>query len=317
LGVVYALEIARAAIASGDRSPVGVDVVNFEDEEGTLFPFLGSRTFCGELPDAELDAQKSRNATLASGLAALRDEAAPSRCDPARHLCYLEAHIEQGPRLEAAGRRIGVVTAVIGIRRLRIRARGEANHAGTTPMNMRKDAGSALFRLAARAAAEFPRLGGPDTVWNIGQFALRPGAVNVVPGEAEMVLEFRETDPARFDALERAVLGWIAELNNERVALTAEPIANVPPTAMSRDLAETIAAAAAERGQEPMWLPSGAGHDAMILAHTIPAAMLFVPSIGGRSHDITENTSDADIVLGCEVLAAAVDRIRERAAKGT
>ncbi len=313
LGVIFGLEIARAAIESDERSPVGVDVVSFEDEEGTHLPFLGSRTFCGELPDAELAALGDRNTALASGLAALRDQPEPSRCDPARHVCYVEAHIEQGPRLEAAGRRIGVVSALVGIRRLRIRARGQADHAGTTPMAMRRDAGMALFRLAGRIDEMFPRLGGPETVWNIGQIVLRPGAANVVPGDAEMTLEFRDTDAAVLDALERAVLDWIAGRNEERAGVTAETIARIPPCAMNRDLAETIAAAAAERGQEPLWLPSGAGHDAMVMARKVPAAMLFVPSIGGRSHDVTENTADADIVLGCEVLAAAVARMRARA----
>jgi N-carbamoyl-L-amino-acid hydrolase len=315
LGVIYALEIARAAIESGERSPLGVDVVSFEDEEGTHLSLMGSRTFCGELPDANLERLAGRDAALAAALAALREEALPSRIDPARHVCYLEAHIEQGPRLEAAGRRIGIVTAIVGIRRIRIRAKGQADHAGTTPMAMRKDAGMALFRLAARVAETFPRLAGPETVWNIGQMAMQPGAANVVPGEAWMLLEFRDTDPAILDRLERAVLGWIAEPNQEHAELSAETIARVPPSATDRELAETIAAAARERGQEPLWLPSGAGHDAMILEHHLPVAMLFVPSIGGRSHDITENTADADIVLGCEVLAAAADRIRERAAK--
>src|SRR6185295_7673272 len=122
-------------------------------------------------------------------LAPISAERAPFRRDPARYVGYLEAHIEQGPRLEAANKRIGVVTGLVGIRRYRIFARGQADHAGTTPMAMRRDAGATLFRLAGRVGSEFPRLGGPDTVWNIGTLALRPGAANVVPGEAEMILE--------------------------------------------------------------------------------------------------------------------------------
>ena len=229
-------------------------------------------------------------------------------------LCYLEAHIEQGPRLESMGRRIGVVTGLVGIRRYRIRSQGQADHAGTTPMAMRKDAGMALFRLGTRIADEFPRLGGPNTVWNIGNIALRPGAANVVPSEGEMMLEIRDTDTPTLDRLEQTVLGWIAEVTSGPVAMHAEPTARIEPTQMSEHLAAAIAAAARECGEEPIFMPSGAGHDAMVLGRVMPAAMLFVPSIGGRSHDIAEDTAEADIAFGCEVLAAAVAKLRQQLA---
>jgi N-carbamoyl-L-amino-acid hydrolase len=249
---------------------------------------------------------------LAEALAALRNEGPLIRRDPARVLCYLEAHIEQGPRLESVGRRIGVVTGLVGIRRFRISSRGQADHAGTTPMSMRKDAGMALLRLGTRIADEFPRLGGPHTVWNIGNIALRPGAANVVPSEGEMTLEFRDTDAATLDRLEQNVLAWVAEAGNGRVTMHAEPIARIAPTDMAEDLAAAIAAAASECGEQPVFMPSGAGHDAMVLGRFMPAAMMFVPSIGGRSHDIAEDTSEADIAFGCEVLAAAVAKLRQQ-----
>jgi N-carbamoyl-L-amino-acid hydrolase len=208
------------------------------------------------------------------------------------------------------GRRIGVVTGLVGIRRFLIRSQGQADHAGTTPMAMRKDAGIALFRLGTRIADEFPRLGGPDTVWNIGNITLRPGAANVVPGEAEMTLEFRDIDPVTLDRLEQNVLATVTEANNGPVSLHAESTARIAPTSMTDHLAQAIAAAAREYGEEPVFMPSGAGHDAMVLGGFMPAGMVFVPSIGGRSHDIAEDTSEADIVLGCEVLAAAVAKLR-------
>jgi N-carbamoyl-L-amino-acid hydrolase len=313
LGVIYGLEIARASIAAGSASRVGVDVVSFQDEEGWFLSFLGSRSFCDDITETEIGAAKSKDGTpLADALADLRNEGALIRREPDRVLCYLEAHIEQGPRLESMGRHIGVVTGLVGIRRLRIRSRGQADHAGTTPMAMRKDAGLALFRLATRIADEFPRLGGASTVWNIGSIALRPGAANVVPSEGEMTLEFRDTDTATLDRLEQNVLAWVAEANRGPVTLHAEPTARIAPTHMAEDLAAAIAAAASECGEEPVFMPSGAGHDAMVLGRFVPAAMMFVPSIGGRSHDIAEDTSEADIAFGGEVLAAAVEKLRHR-----
>ena len=312
LGVICGLEIARAAMENGDASPVGVDVISFQDEEGTFLGFLGSRTFCNDLPPAEIDAAKCGEASLRAALAAVPRPTNPQRLDPARHLCYLEAHIEQGPRLETAHRRIGVVTAVVGIRRFRIRTRGQADHAGTTPMANRKDAGAALLRLASQVAQELPRLGGADTLWNIGRIDFRPGAPNVVPSEGEMVLEFRHTDPAMLDEMERHFRDWVEQSSRGLSPPEVETMARVPPTPLAKDLAAVLAASAKTRGEEPVYMPSGAGHDAMVVGRFIPAAMLFVPSIRGRSHDITEDTAEADIVFGCEVLADAVDKVRAR-----
>jgi N-carbamoyl-L-amino-acid hydrolase len=313
LGVIYGLEIARASIEAEDAAAVGVDVVSFQDEEGCFLSFLGSRSFCDTITDTEIRAARSKDGMpLTQALAVLHNEDALIRRDPKRVLCYLEAHIEQGPRLESVGRRIGVVTGLVGIRRLQIRSRGQADHAGTTPMAMRKDAGMALFRLGTRIAEEFPRLGGPHTVWNIGNIALRPGAANVVPSEGEMTLEFRDTDTSVLDRLEQNVLAWIAQARGGPVTIHAEPTARIAPTHMAEGLAAAIAAAANERGEEPVFMPSGAGHDAMVLGRFVPAAMMFVPSIGGRSHDIAEDTTEADITFGCEVLAAAVAKLRHR-----
>ena len=311
MGVVYGLEIARAALEADTSPAVGIDVISFQDEEGTYLSCFGSRTFCDDMVPAEIAAASAKDgASLARALEALAGEAPCHRIDRKRHLCYLEAHIEQGPRLEAAGRRIAVVTGLVGIRRVRIRAFGQADHAGTTPMAMRRDAGAALIDLAAWVAREFPRRAGPETVWNIGSIAFQPGAANVVPSQAELVLELRDTSAEVLDLLEGLVLSRVRATTGQPVSMEAEAISRIPPTAMSRHLGAIIADAAASLGEEVMRIPSGAGHDAMFVARVIPSAMLFVPSIGGRSHDITENTSDADIVLGCRVLAEAVSRVR-------
>ena len=312
LGVGYALEIARSAIEANEPHAVGVDVISFEDEEGTYMPFLGSRSFFADLAETEIAAAKSKDgAPLAAALATIASEPSPHRFDAARSACYLEAHIEQGPRMEAGGKRIGVVTGLVGIRRFRLRSHGAANHAGTTPMAMRKDAGATLIALAAAIDADMRRLAKPDTVWNVGNMIFRPGAANVVPSEGEMLLEFRDTDGDLMERLEAQVRTRIAETNRGPVSVEIERTACLAPTPLTETLGAAIAKAAIGRGEQPVSLPSGAGHDAMIVARYMPAAMMFIPSIGGISHDITENTSDADIVFGCEVLADAVSQLRE------
>src|SRR3954466_14983668 len=177
LGVIYGLEIARSCIEK--RSSAAVDVISFQDEEGRYAPLLGAKSFCGVLDEA--------TPGLADALAKSPFSGAPARLEPSRHLAYLEAHIEQGPRLEAAGKRIGVVSGIVGIRRARVTALGQADHAGTTPMPMRKDAGAALLRLAKEILDAFAALGAADTVWNIGALTLEPGAANVVPARASMM----------------------------------------------------------------------------------------------------------------------------------
>jgi N-carbamoyl-L-amino-acid hydrolase len=339
LGVAYALEIARSALEAGEPSaPAGIDVISFEDEEGTYLPFLGSRSYFAGLDDAEIAAARSPDgAALAAALVPIAGEAPPHRFDPARQVAYLEAHIEQGLRMEAAGRRIGVVTAGIGIRRFRVTGRGAANHAGTTPMAMRRDAGAALIALAAAVLVAFRNLAGGATVWNIGNMIFRPGAVNVVPGEAQMLCEFRDIDAAVMDRLESRFLALVEEarrgaaggdlaaapgtapgtpfgdLPGGPVEIAVENMVRFPPTPLAADLGDAIAEAAVAHGEEPLRLASGAGHDAMVAARVMPAAMMFVPSIGGISHDIRENTLEADIVFGCEVLAEAVAQLRRRA----
>jgi N-carbamoyl-L-amino-acid hydrolase len=311
LGVIYALEIARSALDADQAPAVGLDVVSFQDEEGTYLSCFGSRTFCGDMVVTEIEAARSKDGTpLTRALAAVANEAPRHRIDRNRHLCYLEAHIEQGPRLEAAGRRIAVVTGLVGIRRLRVRAFGRADHAGTTPMAMRKDAGAALIDLAAWVTHEFPRHAGPDTVWNIGSIAFQPGAANVVPSQGELVIEFRDTKAEVLDLLESLVSSRVHETSGRAVTMEAETISRIPPTAMTKSLGTFISDAASSVGETAMHIPSGAGHDAMFVARVVPSAMMFVPSIGGRSHDISENTSDSDIVLGCKVFAEAVSRAR-------
>jgi N-carbamoyl-L-amino-acid hydrolase len=306
MGVIYGLEVARAL-------GHGIDVVAWADEEGHYGSFLGSRSFCGLVDDVELDAARNRDdgtplraALQRAGLAG-RPRAA---VDPGRYRGYLEAHIEQGEELETSGKRVGVVTAIVGSRQFRITFEGVQNHAGTTRMAVRRDAGVALVRLAGAIDRRFPQVAGPRTVWTTGRITLEPGAPSIVPGRAEMLFQFRDTDPAILDLLLQELEALVAEAGQGPCQATLTPLSRSVPEAMDAGFQDVLHRAAEHYAPGlVVRMPSGAGHDAQILAKTMPAAMLFVPSIGGISHHWAEDTSEADIVLGCAVFADAAAEI--------
>lgn len=309
LGVIYGLEVARCVAESG-KGKLGVDVVSFQDEEGSYLGLMGSRLFCGEDVSKEMaaaigkDGKSLRSAIDETGLGGRP----LLRLDPARHVAFLEAHIEQGPRLESSGTKIGVVSAIVGIKSLRVTFRGEANHAGTTPMTMRHDAGAAALVFGADIQARLRAAAGPDSVWNVGSARFAPGAANVVPEEAELMVQMRDTDAGILAKLEQIVREAAQQAADEyKVTVDIATVMQTAPSAMDPKLAGLIERAAQELGISHVTLPSGAGHDAMIMARHLPAAMLFVPSIGGRSHHVSEDTSEADIVMGAEVMLRAVE----------
>src|SRR5258705_8463293 len=196
LGVVYALEAAR--VINSDPSVKGaVEVAAWCDEEGHFGHFLGSRSYVGGVTDADIDAARDRSsgksmrdALSEAGLAGR----ARAACERGRHLGYLEAHIEQGQTLEGSGLKIGVVTSIVGIWQYRITFTGEQNHAGTTKMAVRRDAGLALARFCVDIDDRFPPLCGPRTVWTTGRITLDPGAPSIIPGAAEMLFHIRDDD---------------------------------------------------------------------------------------------------------------------------
>jgi N-carbamoyl-L-amino-acid hydrolase len=320
MGVIFGLEIARALAESADTADLAVDVASWIDEEGTFSSYIGSRSFIGEdLDHAIATAVDREGRTMLDALRAAGVAGEPrARLEPGRHVAYLEPHIEQGGRLEAEGKKIGVVTTIVGIREMRIVFHGQRNHAGTTPMRIRKDAGAALIAFAQRLDAAFRAIARPDTVWTIGRIELDPGAFSIVPGKAEMLLQFRDADPAILRRMEAALAELVAAADRDgpvRVACLPEDLP-AEPSAMDPRLQDHIAAAAeAEAPGQWIRMPSGAGHDAQVIAARLPCGMLFVPSIGGVSHDFTEDTSTEDIVRGCRVAAAAAIRILRSHAK--
>ena len=316
LGVVYALEAAR--VINRDPNTNGaVEVASWCDEEGHFGHFLGSRSYVGGVTEADIDAARDRNSgkTMRD---ALRDAGlagrARARCERGRHIGYLEAHIEQGETLESSGLKIGVVTSIVGIWQYRITFTGEQNHAGTTRMAVRKDAGLALARFCVDIDERFPAVCGPRTVWTTGRITLEPGAPSIIPGAAEMLFQIRDDDPAVIARLEDLLRGMAAEVDKQgRCTAAVERIRTGAPALMDVSFQQAIeqASAACACGRS-LRMPSGAGHDAQVLATVMPAGMLFVPSIGGVSHHWTENTADADIVTGAEVFVEACRKLLTR-----
>lgn len=310
-GVICGLEAARALAEDPATADAAVDVIAWSDEEGTFAGYIGSRAFTGE--DVAPVIAAARNAageSLAPMLAEAGLAGRPiAHLQKGRHAAYLEPHIEQGGRLEAAGKFLGIVTAIVGIREYRITFTGRRNHAGTTPMAVRCDAASALFAFTQELDRIFRAIADADTVWTIGRVDVAPGSLSVIPGEATLYLQFRDGDEARLLAMETALRRLAAETDGQRgvgVAI-AEHEPPVRPAAMDSALQQHLAAAAealAPGGWQ--FMPSGAGHDAQLLAAHIPSAMLFVPSIGGVSHDFAEDTSPDHLVLGCRAVAAAI-----------
>ena len=275
-GVVAAVEVLRTLHDAGHPAARAIEVVSFADEEGVASAGLtGSRALC-----ATEHARRLRG--------------------------YLEIHIEQGPRLESEGLDLGVVTGIVGIDRCRARVNGAANHAGTTPFAMRRDAGRAAAAVIARVP-EIVRAVDPEMVANVGQVEFRPGAPNVVPGEAEFLLELRAMGAETMSAAQARVREALVR-EAERSGCRAEllQLSQNQPARMDVSLVAALGEVCDRRGYRWRTLVSGAGHDAGAMAACVPSAMLFVPSRGGISHSPLERTPDAQLVLGAQALLECV-----------
>jgi N-carbamoyl-L-amino-acid hydrolase len=313
LGVVYALEAARV-INSDPNIQGAVEVAAWCDEEGHFGHFLGSRSYVGDVTDQDIDAARDRtdNRTMRAALqaAGLADRRRVTT-ERGRHVGYLEAHIEQGRTLEGSRLAIGVVTSIVGIWQYQITFTGEQNHAGTTRMKDRRDAGLALARLCVAIDDRFPARSGPRTVWTTGRITLDPGAPSIIPGRGEMLFQVRDDDPEvveRLEALLREIAAEIAVAS--RCGVDVKRLRTGRPAMMDGRFQRAVEEAASDFAEgRSVRMPSGAGHDAQVLATIMPAGMLFVPSIGGISHHWDENTDDADIIKGAEVFVETCRRL--------
>ena len=308
LGVMAALEVARASVEAGGPP---VSVVSFQDEEGRFGVTTGSAIWSGNLSLDEADRQTDRaGVTFAEARAGMAGRAGDF-VDPGRFSGFLEMHIEQGPWLYEAGEAVGVVTDIVGIRDMRITLDGEQNHAGTTPMHLRRDAFQGLSRFNTLLNDRLRNVVTPQTVWTIGHVRLHPDAHSIVPGRATFSMQWRDGDADRLRRMEAIIRDTAAEVAREAgLDLSFGDMLGLEPMPMDADLRDALAASA-EAVAPGRWrrMQSGALHDATNVARLMPAAMLFVPSIDGISHAFAEDTDEADLVAGLEVLAGAVGRL--------
>ena len=317
LGVVAALEAARAIGASGVRLDRPIEVMVFADEEGVRFKnggLTGSRALIGLLRADELEvARDDEGTTLAE--AWRRWDLDPrrlgdARIDPHSVHAFVELHIEQGAVLETAGVSIGVVTGIAASADLTLRLTGVADHAGATPMTLRHDSlvGASELILAVERIARDEV--GPPTVATIGTLRIEPGASNVIPGEVTLMVDVRHISVTERDRAiarieeEAAVVGRRRVLRVETVS-----ISRAEPAEMAPAVVEIIEASCRELGLPYLRLPSGAAHDTMNMARIAPVGMIFVPSIAGRSHCPEEDTRLDDIVAGVRVLVGTLVRL--------
>jgi allantoate deiminase len=309
LGVVAAVHAVALLKQEGFQPQRPIWIVAFMDEEGTRFnaALFGSRAFVGEDVSGLGERADAAGTTLRDAMRERGHElgriAEAKRIDEVG--AYLELHIEQGPVLEAERVEIGVVTSIVGLRGYRVRLRGQANHAGTTPMRLRRDA----FAGAARIALELREIARArdDITANVGKITVAPGGANVVPGYADFTIDVRAATPEGVAELERLVGETVARIaEEERLEAELEPTYLLEPLELDAQLVGAVERAAATEGATSRRMPSGAGHDAMVVGRRVPAAMVFVPSRGGISHSPEEYSSPAAVELGMRVLAATL-----------
>ncbi len=303
LGVLAGLEVVAALDGAGIETAMPIAVAAFTNEEGARFApdMMGSGVYQGAL---DLDTMLATRATDGGGVVGEElDRIGYRGTDaPITPAAYLELHIEQGPVLEQEGTRIGAVTGVQGIHWTEFTVHGQSNHAGTTPMALRRDAGQVATRIALaadRIAAEL----GPPQVATVGVFELSPGLINVVPEQARLTVDLRNTDGAALDAATARLLAE-ARAAAEAAGCTVEhrALARFAPVVFDEALVGKVAQAAAARQLSVKRMPSGAGHDAQMFAPDCPTAMIFIPSEKGLSHNVKEHSDKRDIVAGAQVL---------------
>lgn len=308
LGSLGALEVVKTLQDAGIRPRHPVEVVIFVNEEGGK---TGSRVMAGELQARELQLETASGYTIGQGIRRLGGE--PERLDegrvaPGSVAGFLEIHVEQGAVLEEAGLQIGVVEGIVGIRRWNATVRGAANHAGTTPMDRRRDAllGAAhLVEAVNRVVTSIPG----SQVGTVGRIQASPGAPNVIPGEAVLSIEVRALEMTRIQEVFEGILEeaeGIGRDNGTPITLDEFYLSRAAPS--DPRFREWVEASAASLGLSHRRMPSGAGHDAQSVAQFAPMGMIFIPSVGGLSHHPDEYSRPEDIEAGVNVLLQALLR---------
>ena len=302
-GVLSALSVIEALQGSGKQPARPIVLTAFTNEEGVRYQpdMMGSLVFAGGYSlQAALASVGTDGSILGQELKRIgyAGSETPGSIRPAM---YLELHIEQGPILEAGDCTIGVVEDLQGISWQRVTIEGVANHAGTTPMAMRCDAGLAAARVITFLRDEIAAT--PPTVATVGSIKFQPDAINIIPSRAVLTVDLRDPDEQRLLAAEQHLTRFVKQLaQQESVEIRLERIVRLKPVAFDRDLVGLIECAADVRGFKSRRMTSGAGHDAQMIARVCPAAMIFVPSRGGISHSPDEHTDEADLIAGANIL---------------
>jgi len=309
LGVVAAVEVAAALRDARVTLRHPLLLLAFAEEEGTSFGVgcLGSLGLVGRAPAPET-LRDQAGVPLVDLLRAF-DPGVPRRAAPSPMVAYLELHIEQGPTLSAQGTPLAAVEAIVGISRAACIFTGEANHAGTTPMDVRRDAlwGAADLIGEVRTIA---RDTGGRAVATVGRCLVSPGATNVIPGRAEVMVELRSADARLLETLRDQVeAAGRACAGRHGLGLEIRAWRTEPPVPLNRAVRDEVVAAARDLGYAVTTMPSWAGHDAKILAAVASAGMIFVPSVGGISHSPREQTSWEDVARGAQVLCHTIERL--------
>ena len=313
LGVLAGLEVIETLNEAGIVTRHPVAVTFFSNEEGCRFQpdMMGSCVFTGVLDyDEAIAAATPDDTTIAeelarTGIAGERD------CGNLAARAFLELHVEQGPTLEAEGFQVGAVSGVQGLSWSEIMLNGVSNHAGTTPMHLRQDAGYAAASIAVYARQLADEIGNGQ-VATVGVVELQPGQINVVPEQARLTIDLRNIDEDKLcEAENRLELFARKVAKEEGVEVKISRLARFPPTTFDESLIVLVAETAENLGFRTRRMPSGAGHDAQIMAPTCPTAMIFVPSRAGVSHNVREYTYPEDITAGTDVLLGVVMELAE------
>ncbi len=310
-GVLAALEVLETLLASGVKPRRPIVVAAFTNEEGVRYApsMMGSLVYAGGLSVQAAQATVGTDGSVLGEELARIGYAGPHEPGFLKPHAYVELHIEQGPVLEREGWAVGAVENLQGISWQRVTIDGVANHAGTTPMSMRKDAGQAAARVVTFLRDRVSR-GNFPTVATVGCMAFEPNAINVIPSRATFTVDIRDPDETRLQTEEDALARYLDELAEaEGVSISVERLARFNPVIFDGGIVKMIELAAANRGLRSRRMTSGAGHDAQMMSRICPAAMIFVPSIDGISHNPRELTPDADLVNGANVLLDVVSHL--------
>lgn len=319
LGVLAGIELIETLIENeiDTQHPVGVGF--FTDEEGARFPpdMLGSLVYVGGLSLEEaLEIEAIDGAILGEELTRIGYRG-PAPCPAIPPRAFIELHIEQGPLLEDEGKTIGVVTGVQGISWTEYVVKGQSNHAGTTPMHLRHDAGYVAARIATEAREVATRMGGRQ-VATVGRMNLHPDLVNVVAREARLTVDLRNTDETLLVEAENQIKECVNSLEeSEGVTIESRSLARFEPVVFDQQVIEIVSETASDLGLSATHMPSGAGHDAQMLARVCPTGMIFVPSKDGISHNPNEHTDREDLVAGANVLLQSVLALDAAELQGT